>query len=592
MPDFEADDGFISQDQGTIYDYEASLGEYAGAAFQRQMDTNPLQFILREGAFLSEDFQSIAGYAERVDAKSAREEVARRGLKLDIPDGGITRYELDALQYLKQREINQTTTMARRSGALTTAAGFAAGLAAGATDPLNVASAFIPVVKEARYAAWLAKTESFAGRAAIRAGVGATEGAVGAALIEPIVYAGATAEQFDYTGADSFLNVMFGTVLGGGLHVAGGATFDIRNAKTIEALKALDPGLQSLSLRQAAAAAPESVHLDATMQAVRALEDDAPVRAAETFEAWHGSPNIFESFDSAKIGSGNNTNYGHGVYLSSAERIAGKFRGDVDGAGALYRVQIAAKEDELLDWDKPLREQSASVQSALNKVFGEPAEAAEAVQLSNGRWVLKSKGGEIIGRKDGWPTRGDAEASKAEIDARRPRSVESIIIDNRTGLPRAGNEELSKRLRAAGIKGIKYGHRALEGDDGGKANFVIFDPNDLQILSRNGQPKSQLGDLIEKAKQERTADAFNRQFVDDPADVEASRQADEAVAKSEDVAKVVEDTAFLDAQINGLKSREMWTKADDAALEAGEMKAAELERAASIYRAAAVCMAE
>jgi hypothetical protein len=67
---------------------------------------------------------------------------------------------------------------------------------------------------------------AFASRAAVRAQVGAVEGLAGAALLEPLVYGIATDLQKDYTLADSFLNVAFGTILGGGLHVGGGAVRD------------------------------------------------------------------------------------------------------------------------------------------------------------------------------------------------------------------------------------------------------------------------------------------------------------------------------------------------------------------------------
>ena len=45
-------------------------------------------------------------------------------------------------------------------------------------------------------------------------------------MIEPIVYGVAQAEQADYGLMDSFLNVTFGTIIGGGLHVGIGALKD------------------------------------------------------------------------------------------------------------------------------------------------------------------------------------------------------------------------------------------------------------------------------------------------------------------------------------------------------------------------------
>jgi hypothetical protein len=95
-------------------------------------------------------------------------------------------------------------------------------LAVSATDPLNVASAFIPIVGEARQAIWAARY----GKVASRFATGAIEGSVGAAAIEPINYGASKYLGDDYTMADSLMNVALGGVLGGGLHVGFGALSD------------------------------------------------------------------------------------------------------------------------------------------------------------------------------------------------------------------------------------------------------------------------------------------------------------------------------------------------------------------------------
>lgn len=88
-----------------------------------------------------------------------------------------------------------------------------------AIDPINIASAFIPVVSTARGAALAARLGATRGRAA----VGVIEGTVGAAVVEPFVFLGARELDLDYDMSDALTNVAFGGVLGGGLHVAGGA---------------------------------------------------------------------------------------------------------------------------------------------------------------------------------------------------------------------------------------------------------------------------------------------------------------------------------------------------------------------------------
>lgn len=129
---------------------------------------------------------------------------------------------------LKRQELERRQVFARSQGGVgETAAQLAAGVVVSAADPLNLASAFIPVVGPTRSALWLARAgTSPAGRALARARIGAIEGAAGAAVLEPIVYGVAQQEQADYGMADTLLNLTFGTVLGGGLHVVGGAISD------------------------------------------------------------------------------------------------------------------------------------------------------------------------------------------------------------------------------------------------------------------------------------------------------------------------------------------------------------------------------
>src|SRR5690606_21173441 len=125
-------------------------------------------------------------------------------------DGPVTESTAKELHDLKIGELRRETILSRaEGGAGQNLARFGTGLAVSAIDPLNLASAFIPVVGEARYLQLLTGASGAFGRAGVRAGVGAVEGAAGAAIVEPIVYGVAQSEQADYGLADSFLNVVF-----------------------------------------------------------------------------------------------------------------------------------------------------------------------------------------------------------------------------------------------------------------------------------------------------------------------------------------------------------------------------------------------
>ncbi len=83
---------------------------------------------------------------------------------------------------------------------------------------------FVPVAGEARVMSLMAGASGIGQRAAIRAGLGAASGALGAAMIEPMIYLGQQEVQADYTFANSMLNMSFGAIMGGVMH-AGGGTF-------------------------------------------------------------------------------------------------------------------------------------------------------------------------------------------------------------------------------------------------------------------------------------------------------------------------------------------------------------------------------
>ena len=108
-----------------------------------------------------------------------------------------------------------------------TAAKFGTGLTVSLFDPINIAASFIPVFGQARFAALVGRT----GFKTARLARGTVEGAVGATLIEPIVYGVAQKVKADYDHMDSFLNITFGTIMGGGLHVGAGKLKDLNTAR-------------------------------------------------------------------------------------------------------------------------------------------------------------------------------------------------------------------------------------------------------------------------------------------------------------------------------------------------------------------------
>jgi len=251
-----------------------SSGSGIGAAFEESLHLNPAGSLWRmlerdemeQGAIARVHGRAVVG-RERVDTIEPDEANALFGIGKELHfDATIPRALAAELHRVKRDELRRRD-MLRRSepGFIAGAARFAAGMGASVLDPINIASAFIPAIGPARYAAWLARTQTAIGKAGVRAGVGAIEGAAGAALVEPIVYLGARAERADYDAVDSLLNIAFGTVLGGGLHAGGGALVDRVTGRYRE------PHIQIV------AEAPQPAREASLRGAVAAVAEDRPV---------------------------------------------------------------------------------------------------------------------------------------------------------------------------------------------------------------------------------------------------------------------------------------------------------------------------
>ncbi len=149
------------------------------------------------------------------------------------------------------------------------------GFATAALDPINIAASIVPVLGQARMASLLVNAGSAAGRAGVRAGVGGAQGALGMALLEPLNYALSQREHIDWTMAHALQDIAFGTVLGGGLHMGGGAIADAWTGKYRSPIGQL---LENTSpeLRHALLQGSVAAHVEGRPTNVAPLLDIAP----------------------------------------------------------------------------------------------------------------------------------------------------------------------------------------------------------------------------------------------------------------------------------------------------------------------------
>jgi hypothetical protein len=220
--------------QESGYDqYKMNLFESLGAVAKDNWNFNPVMSLLNYSDLYDARKKSQFVNDIKVNRQELNKEYANIGLYFEEDEYQSV---VDIMVREKNQERARQSVMARgpegswnplSGGFYVGAAKFTTGLATSFLDPINIAASFIPVYGQARFAKTVAKV-GFTQARAIR---GAVEGAVGATLVEPIVYGVAKSLQSDYDLYDSFLNVTFGTILGSGLHVGAGRLKDINTRR-------------------------------------------------------------------------------------------------------------------------------------------------------------------------------------------------------------------------------------------------------------------------------------------------------------------------------------------------------------------------
>jgi hypothetical protein len=220
--------------QESGYDqYKTNLYESLGAVAADNWNFNPVMSLLNYSDLYNSRQRSKFNKDVQVDREELNKEYAKIGLYFEQDEYQSV---VDIMVREKNQERARQSIMARgpagswnplNGGFYVGAAKFGTGLATSFLDPINIAASFIPVYGQARFAKKVAQV----GFTRARATRGAVEGAVGATLVEPIVFGVAKSLQADYDIYDSFLNVTFGTILGSGLHVGAGKLKDLNTRR-------------------------------------------------------------------------------------------------------------------------------------------------------------------------------------------------------------------------------------------------------------------------------------------------------------------------------------------------------------------------
>ena len=278
---------------------------------------------------------------------------------------------------------------------------------------------------------------------------------------------------------------------------------------------------------------------------------------------FHGSPHKFSKFDASKIGTGEGAQaYGHGLYFAENPAVAksyqsvggylsndpirmaadtvsshgsekkalshlqsilppvgettfsGHTRDQIEKAisaiksgqhkefsGSLYTVDLPDEQiAKMLDWDKPLSQQSSEVRNILKRRITsvEPTDKfdmggnsllrdnrlGQYDKNSTSPWILETQSANGTSRFG---------LSQKDVDrmfgGKDVNELTGEQILSRLAQEKGGQAAASQYLREVGIPGVRYLDQGSRGK-GGTSNFVVFpgEESKLRIMEVNGKP--------------------------------------------------------------------------------------------------------
>jgi hypothetical protein len=277
--------------------FKTTTGDVVGAQAEEILHSNTLTWLARQAArqgYETGGFTDNNGgfipIEQNYKTLSPEEATAQYGIKdgagrslLDFTDATPEPVAKQLYDLKREKLLREDTLNRAEGGLIQTPLKYGTALLTSLLDPVNVAAAFIPVVGEARYAAWLVEAGGAFGRAGIRAGVGAAQGALGTAALQPLEYAKSMAEHNDLTMHDALVNTIVGSVLGGGLHTGFGAIGDGITGKFSNILADASADTKEAAMRAAVAAVTEGrpIQVDTLFrsEAIGRMLDQMPVLA-------------------------------------------------------------------------------------------------------------------------------------------------------------------------------------------------------------------------------------------------------------------------------------------------------------------------
>lgn len=224
----------------SLLDFPAPAGRVIAGAFDDAIESNPVPLFV-----LSRELNANRNQGPMLQWWEAQDQVKRAGVKVAVPDDGISQSALSILIERRRDDAAREVLFARKEGPGATIGTFGAGLAGSLMDPVNAAAGFIPVLSGTRYAGLLERAATTGSRFAVRGAVGAAEGVAGAAAVEVPTIGLRRDLQDEYGLYDSLANIAFGTFASSGLRMVSGLARDrwkgLHAARQEDYLRSIEP---------------------------------------------------------------------------------------------------------------------------------------------------------------------------------------------------------------------------------------------------------------------------------------------------------------------------------------------------------------
>lgn len=217
---------------------------------------------------------------------------------------------------------------------------------------------------------------------------------------------------------------------------------------------------------------------------------------------WHGSPSVFNKFDTkfAKTGAGAEA-YGPGTYISEGMDLAKGYQPRSDAfENAVGKLsERAYNTDNYVAADIYdnflLHKTPDEIKSTINEMYQgkDLIEANKALNQATKLYQTKSKGGlykvdlpdEYLPSFLNWDEPISNQSKEIQNLAKQYKLKPSDTGDSLIGAV-GGVEAAAKKLPEFGIKGVKYFDTYSPGAGAGTSNYVVYNPEILKILERNG----------------------------------------------------------------------------------------------------------